>query len=69
MQGLNKKDGVYFGEDKSKPKKGILLAHSAECKNKNLEIGKEVILNKYEMIPSDNENEYFVSEKALIAII
>ena len=61
--------GVYFGENKDKPKEGTILAFSVECKNKNFEVGKKVIINRYEMIPYGNtEDEFFVSEKAIIAM-
>ncbi len=62
-------NGVYLGEDKNKPKKAELLAFSDECKNKNLEVGKTVVLIKYEMIPYDeNEKIFFVSEKAVLGM-
>ena len=52
-----------------KPKEGTILAFSVECKNKNFEVGKKVIINRYEMIPySDTEDEFFVSEKAIVAM-
>ena len=39
-------------------------------KNKNFEKGKTVVINKYEMIPNgDSEDEFFVSEKAIVAMI
>ena len=64
-----KTEGVYFGENKDKPKEGTILAFSAECKNKNFEVGKKVIINRYEMIPyGDTEDEFFVSEKAIVAM-
>lgn len=64
-----KTKGVYFGENKDKPKEGTILAFSVECKNKNFEVGKKVIINRYEMIPhGDTEDEFFVSEKAIIAM-
>lgn len=64
-----KTEGIYFGENKDKPKEGIILAFSAECKNKNFEVGKKVIINRYEMIPyGDTEDEFFVSEKAIVAM-
>ena len=64
-----KTEGVYFGENKDKPKEGTILAFSVECKNKNFEVGKKVIINRYEMIPySDTEDEFFVSEKAIVAM-
>lgn len=64
-----KTEGVYFGENKDKPKEGTILAFSAECKNKNFEVGKKVSINRYEMIPNgDSEDEFFVSEKAIIAM-
>ena len=64
-----KTEGVYFGENKDKPKEGTILAFSTECKNKNFEIGKKVIINRYEMIPyGDTEDEFFVSEKAIVAM-
>jgi co-chaperonin GroES (HSP10) len=65
----SKSEGVYFGEDKNKPKEGKILAFSAECKNKNFEKGKTVVINKYEMIPNgDSDTEFFVSEKAIVAM-
>jgi co-chaperonin GroES (HSP10) len=65
----NKTKGVYFGDDKDKPKIGEILAFSKECKNKNFEVGKKVSINRYEMIPNgDSEDEFFVSEKAIIAM-
>ena len=65
----SKTEGVYFGEDKSKPKEGTIIAFSAECKNKNFEKGKTVVINKYEMIPNgDSEDEFFVSEKSIVAM-
>lgn len=64
-----KTEGVYFGENKDKPKEGTILAFSTECKNKNFEVGKKVIINRYEMIPyGDAEDEFFVSEKAIVAM-
>ena len=64
-----KTEGVYFGENKDKPKEGTILAFSVECKNKNFEVGKKVIINRYEMIPNgDTEDEFFVSEKAIVAM-
>ena len=64
-----KTEGVYFGENKDKPKEGTILAFSVECKNKNFEVGKKVIINRYEMIPyDDTEDEFFVSEKAIVAM-
>ncbi len=64
-----KTEGVYFGENKDKPKEGTILAFSTECKNKNFEVGKKVIINRYEMIPyGDTEDEFFVSEKAIVAM-
>ncbi len=65
----NKEKGVYFGENKDKPKIGEILAFSKECKNKNFEVGKKVSINRYEMISNgDSEDEFFVSEKAIIAM-
>ena len=62
-------EGVYFGENKDKPKEGTILAFSVECKNKNFEEGKKVIINRYEMIPyGDTDDEFFVSEKAIVAM-
>lgn len=64
-----KTEGVYFGENKDKPKEGTILAFSKECKNKNFEVGKKVSINRYEMIPNgDSEDEFFVSEKAIVAM-
>ena len=61
--------GVYFGDDKDKPKIGEILAFSKECKNKNFEVGKKVSINRYEMIPNgETKDEFFVSEKAIIAM-
>ena len=65
----NETKGVYFGDDKDKPKIGKILAFSKECKNKNFEVGKKVSINRYEMIPnSETKDEFFVSEKAIIAM-
>lgn len=65
----NETKGVYFGDNKDKPKIGKILAFSKECKNKNFEVGKKVSINRYEMIPNgDSEDEFFVSEKAIIAM-
>lgn len=65
----NKTKGVYFGDDKDKPKIGEILAFSKECKNKNFEVGKKVSINRYEMIPNgETKDEFFVSEKAIIAM-
>ena len=65
----NETKGVFFGDDKDKPKIGEILAFSKECKNKNFEVGKKVSINRYEMIPNGNsEDEFFVSEKAIIAM-
>ena len=64
-----KTEGVYFGETKDKPTEGTILDFFAECKNKNCEVGKKVIINRYEMIPhGDTEDEFFVSEKAIVAM-
>lgn len=64
-----KTEGVYFGENKDKPKEGTILAFSKECKNKNFEVGKKVSINRYEMIPNgDSEDEFFVSEKAIVSM-
>ena len=65
----NETKGVYFGDDKDKPKIGEILAFSKECKNKNFEVGKKVVINRYEMIPNgETKDEFFVSEKAIIAM-
>ena len=65
----NETKGVYFGDDKDKPKIGKILAFSKECKNKNFEVGKKVSINRYEMIPNgETKGEFFVSEKAIIAM-
>lgn len=65
----DKTNGIYFGEDKNKAKRGEILAFSDECNNKNFEVGKTVIINKYEMIPNDDSDyEFFVSEKAIVAM-
>lgn len=65
----NETKGVYFGDDKDKPKIGEILAFSKECKNKNFEVGKKVSINRYEMIPNgETKDEFFVSEKAIIAM-
>lgn len=64
-----KVEGIYFGENRDKPKIGEIITFSKECKNKNFEVGKKVIINRYEMIPhGDTEDEFFVSEKAIIAM-
>ena len=64
-----KTEGVYFGENKHKPKEGTILAFSAECTHKNFEVGKKAIINRYEMIPhGDTEDEFFVSEKVIVAM-
>ena len=64
-----KTKGVYFGEDKNKLKKGTILAFSKECKNKNFEVGKKVAINRYETISyGDTDDEFFVSEKAIVAM-
>lgn len=65
-----KKGNVFLGEDKNKPKIVEILAFSDKCENKNLEVGKKsYIRNNYEMIPNGNSTyEFFVSEKAIIAI-
>ena len=63
------KTEIYLGEDKNKPKKATVIAFSDECKNKNFEVGKTVILNRYEMIPYDEgEKKFFVSEKAVLGM-
>ncbi len=65
-----KNEGVYFGETKDKPREGTILAFSKECKNKNFEKGKKVVINRYEMIPNGDEgSQFFVSEKAIIAML
>lgn len=65
----NETKGVYFGDDKDKPKIGEILAFSKECKNKNFEVGKKVSINRYEMIPNgETKDEFFVSEKAIVAM-
>ena len=57
-----KVEGIYFGENKDKPKIGEIITFSKECKNKNFEVGKKVIINRYEMIPyGDTEDKFFVS--------
>ena len=65
-----KKEGsVFLGEDKSKPKVATILAFSEKCENKNFKEGKNVYLKNYEMIPNgDSIDEFFVSEKAVIAM-
>lgn len=64
-----KKGGVFLGEDKSKPKTAKILAFSDKCENKNLEVGKSAYVRNYEMIPNGNPtDEFFISEKAIIAI-
>lgn len=63
------KGNVYLGENNDKPKTAEILAFSDKCENKNFEIGKKVNLRKYEMIANgDTTNEFFVSEKAVIAM-
>lgn len=65
-----KVEGIYFGENRDKPKIGEIITFSKECKNKNFEVGKKVIINRYEMIPyGDTEDKFFVSEKAIIAML
>ena len=65
----NETKGVYFGDDKDKPKIGEILAFSKECKNKNFEVGKKVSINRYEMIPNgETKDEFFVSEKAIVSM-
>ena len=64
-----KVEGIYFGENRDKPKIGEIITFSKECKNKNFEVGKKIIINRYEMIPyGDTEDEFFVSEKAIVAM-
>lgn len=64
-----KTDGVFYGEDRTKPKTATILAFSNKCENKNFEIGKKVYLRKYEMIPNgDLDKQFFVSEKAVIGM-
>lgn len=64
-----KKDGVFLGEDKNKPKIAEILAFSDKCENKNLEVGKKAYIRNYETIPNgDSNEEFFISEKAIIAI-
>ena len=64
-----KNEGIYLGDDKNKPKEGKILAFSKECKNKNFEVGKTVVINRYEMIQNGDEvNQFFVSEKAIVAM-
>ena len=64
-----KEDGVYLGEDKSKPKIAEILAFSDKCENENFEVGKKVYLRKFEMIPYDDSNtDFFISEKAVIGM-
>ena len=63
------KGNVYLGENNDKPKTAEILAFSDKCENKNFEVGKKVNLRKYEMIANgDITNEFFVSEKAVIAM-
>ena len=65
-----KVEGIYFGENKDKPKIGEIITFSKECKNKNFEEGRKVVINRYEMIPyGDTEDEFFVSEKAIVAML
>lgn len=65
----DKKDGLFFGDDKSKPKTAEILAFSDKCENKNFEVGKKCYLRNFEMIPNnDTTDEFFVSEKAVIAM-
>ena len=61
--------GVFYGEDKNKPKTATILAFSDKCENKNFEVGKKVYLRNFETIPNgDSTDEVFVSEKAVIAM-
>ena len=63
------KEGLYFGENQNKPEIAEILAFSDKCENKNFEIGKKVYLRKYEHIPNgDSDIEFFVSEKAVVAM-
>jgi co-chaperonin GroES (HSP10) len=63
------KKEVYFGENQNKVKTAEILAFSEKCDNKNFEIGKKVFINRYEMIPNgDSDVEFFVTEKAIIAM-
>lgn len=65
-----KVEGIYFGENRDKPKIGEIITFSKECKNKNFEEGRKVVINRYEMIPyGDTEDEFFVSEKAIVAML
>ena len=64
-----KKGNVFLGEDNTKPKIAEILAFSEKCENENLEIGKKAYVRKCEMIPhEDSKEEYFISEKAIVAI-
>ena len=64
-----KTDGVFYGEDRNKPKTATILAFSDKCENKNFEVGKKVFIKKYEMIPNgDSDKQFFVSEKAVIGM-
>ena len=62
--------GVFYGEDKIKPKTAKILAFSDKCENKNFEIGKKIYLRKYEMIPNgDSDKQFFISEKAVLGML
>lgn len=66
---IEEKGNVYLGENNDKPKTAEILAFSDKCENKNFEVGKKVNLRKYEMITNgDTTDEFFVSEKAVIAM-
>jgi co-chaperonin GroES (HSP10) len=63
------KTQIFLGENKNSPKKATIIAFSDECKNKNFELGKTVVLNRYDMIPyNEEEKEFFVSEKAVLGM-
>ncbi len=60
--------GLYFG-DENKPEIVEILAFSDNCENKNFEVGKKIYIRKYEHIPNgDSDNEFFISEKAVISM-
>ena len=69
LEDKKKTEGIYYGEDKNKPKVAKILAFSDKCENKFI-IGKKVMINKYEMIPNgDSNTDFFVNEKAIIAMM
>lgn len=69
LEDEKKEGGLYFGENKDKPKIAEILAFSDKCENKFV-VGKKVMINRYEMIPNgDSTTDFFVNEKAIIAMM